>query len=205
MGIFIYQDGAYVTIFDSKINLATPSAYLLHAFDTSWEGLPEMDVLFGDRELFYAYLPDVEQGGKGQGAYSYERKYDAVSAMLGFTKEASKRELKFMKSSSQADLQIPIHILLLLSCHESLFRFPRAGPYHLIPAVATIVTIANCFGPVESAAHIVRNQIVDAADAWKQIQGVQPLTQLFHPAFVNIDLEGIGVYLPEPDFVIIFV
>lgn len=67
------------------------SAYLLHAFDTSWEGLPEMNVFFGDRELFYAYVPDVKQAAKVGNVKVHihiGKNMMHCWPMLGFTKEA---------------------------------------------------------------------------------------------------------------------
>lgn len=73
-----------------RILVDEDSAYLTRAFDTSWEGFPEMDVYFGDRELFYAYLPDVEQASK-EGHVSVhihvgENRMHCWP-MLGFTRE----------------------------------------------------------------------------------------------------------------------
>lgn len=69
------------------------SAYLLRAFDTSWEGLPEMDVFFGDRELFYAYIPDIERAAKEEQTKVHihiGEKMMHCWPMLGFTKEAKR-------------------------------------------------------------------------------------------------------------------
>jgi monoterpene epsilon-lactone hydrolase len=67
------------------------SAYLLRVFDASWEGLPEMDVFFGDQELFYAYIPDIERAAK-EGHTKVHihigEKMMHCWPMLGFTKEA---------------------------------------------------------------------------------------------------------------------
>lgn len=73
-----------------RILVDEDSAYLLHAFDTSWEGLPEMDIYFGDHELFYAYIPDVEQAAEKANArvhiHTGENRMHCWP-MLGFTRE----------------------------------------------------------------------------------------------------------------------
>ncbi|SHH87361.1 Acetyl esterase/lipase [Sporobacter termitidis DSM 10068] len=66
------------------------SAYLLRAFDASWNGLPEMDVYFGGCELFYAYIPDVEQAaGEGRARVHIHIGENMMHCwpMLGFTRE----------------------------------------------------------------------------------------------------------------------
>ncbi len=66
------------------------SAYLMRAFDISWEGLPEMDVYFGSCELFYAYIPDVEQAAKRGNVRVHIHIGENMMhcwPMLGFTRE----------------------------------------------------------------------------------------------------------------------
>lgn len=76
-----------------RILVDRDSAYLLHAFDTSWKGLPEMNFFFGDRELFYAYIPDVRrsaEAGNVKANIYVGKKMMHCWPMLGFTKEAKK-------------------------------------------------------------------------------------------------------------------
>lgn len=66
------------------------SGYLMRAFDTSWEGLPEMDVYFGSCELFYAYIPDVEEAAKRGDVRVHIHIGENMMhcwPMLGFTRE----------------------------------------------------------------------------------------------------------------------
>lgn len=76
------------------------SAYLMRAFDTSWEGLPEMDVYFGSSELFYAYIPDVEQAakeGKVKVHIHIGENMMHCWPMLGFTREGKQTRTEIYK------------------------------------------------------------------------------------------------------------
>lgn len=67
------------------------SAYLLRTFDTPWNGLPEMVFFFGGRELFRAYIPDIEQAanaGKVKIRIHVGENMAHCWPMLGFTREA---------------------------------------------------------------------------------------------------------------------
>lgn len=76
------------------------NAYLLHAFDASWEGLPEMDIYYGDCELFYAYIPDVEQAAEaGNVNVHIHVGKDMMHCwpMLGFTREGKATRTEIYK------------------------------------------------------------------------------------------------------------
>lgn len=76
-----------------RILVEEDSAYLLRPFDASWEGLPEMDAFFGGHELFYAYIPDIEQAAREGNAKVYihiEENMMHCWPMLGFTREGRK-------------------------------------------------------------------------------------------------------------------
>lgn len=73
-----------------RILVDKESAYLLRAFDISWKGLPEMDIYYGDREVFYAYLPDVRQAAREGNVKVHIHIGENMMhcwPMLGFTRE----------------------------------------------------------------------------------------------------------------------
>ncbi len=76
------------------------SAYLLRSFETSWEGLPEMDVFFGDREVFYAYVPDIRQAAKDGNVRLHIHIGENMMhcwPMLGFTREGKQTRTEIYK------------------------------------------------------------------------------------------------------------
>ena len=73
------------------------SAYLLRTFDTPWNGFPEMIFFFGDNELFYAYIPDIEQAAKAGNVKIQIRVGQNMMhcwPMLGFTREAKQTRVE---------------------------------------------------------------------------------------------------------------
>lgn len=76
------------------------SSYLLRAFDTSWRGMPQMDIFYGDQELFYAYIPDIYEAVKeGNVRVNIHIGKNMMHCwpMLGFTKEGKKTRADIYK------------------------------------------------------------------------------------------------------------
>ena len=74
----------------SQVLINEDSAYLLNAFGTSWERFPEMDIYYGDRELFYAYIPDIEKAAREGNVSVHIHIGENMMhcwPMLGFTRE----------------------------------------------------------------------------------------------------------------------
>jgi len=76
------------------------SSYLLRAFDSSWVGMPEMDIFYGDQELFYSYIPDIDKAVKEGNVRAHihiGKNMMHCWPMLGFTREGKKTRVDIYK------------------------------------------------------------------------------------------------------------
>lgn len=73
-----------------RILVDEDNSYLLRTFDSSWSGMPEMDIFYGDQELFYAYIPNIDEAAKNGNVKTHihvGKNMMHCWPMLGFTRE----------------------------------------------------------------------------------------------------------------------